>query len=201
MKKTLSLLAFLCLGSAASAQDWSGLYAGGALSYDAIELNDLSFGDGPVDLNGAGLGLFVGYNFQSGNLVYGAELAVTKHSGESFDGDYLEPATALSSAALRGRVGFVTGDMLPYLAVGIYRTKFEADHAGNGNPADIWGETARGTGLALGVDWTLTESSFVRVEVESIRYSDDSIGYYSGTDPHDYELDARRLTVGYAMKF
>jgi outer membrane immunogenic protein len=201
MKSMLIMLAVATTAAPALAQDWSGLYGGAALSYDAVELNDLSYGDGPVDLNGAGLGLFAGYNFQSGNFVYGAELSLTKHSGEGFDGDYLEPATALSSMALRGRVGFVTGNMLPYLALGAYRTKFEADHDGSGDPADIWDETASGTGLALGVDWTLSDSSFLRVEIETIRYKDDSIGFYDGSDPHDYELDARRLTVGYAMRF
>lgn len=201
MKSTAILLAATMISTPALAQDWSGLYGGAALSYDSIELNDQSYGDGPVDLNGAGVGLFVGYNLQAGNFVYGAELAFAKHSGEGSDGDYLEPATALSSTALRGRVGFVTGNMLPYLALGAYRTKFEADHGGAGDPADIWGETASGTGLALGVDWTLSDSSFLRVEIESIRYNDDSIGFYGGSDPHDYEMDARRLTVGYAMRF
>lgn len=183
------------------AQDWTGLYGGGALSYDSIGLNDLSYGNGPVDLNGAGLGLFAGYNFQSDTFVYGVELAFSKHSGEASDGAFMLPATALNSAALRGRVGFVTGKMLPYVAVGSYRTKLEVDHEGNGDPVDFGGVTAKGTGLALGMDWTLTDRSFLRVEVEAIRYEDVSIEFYDRTDPHDYDLDAGRLTVGYAIKF
>ena len=201
MKSALVLLAVTTNGSSAFAQDWSGSYGGATLSYDAIVLNDVSYGYGPVDLNGAGFGAFVGHNFQSGNLVYGAELAFAKHRGEAFDGSHLQPATALSSASLRGRIGFATGRMLPYLAVGAYRTKFEADHDGLGSPGNIMGETANGTGLALGLDWTVSERSFLRVEVESIRYRNDTIGFGGGSDPHDYELDARRLTVGYAIRF
>lgn len=106
----------------AAVQNWSGFYVGGTLSYDSFSVNDLSYGDGPVDLNGAGLGLFAGYNFQAGNLVYGAELAAIKHSGEGDDGDFLHPATALHSVSLRGRIGFVMVNMLPYLAVGATRT-------------------------------------------------------------------------------
>lgn len=201
MKNLLILLAAAMFGSPAQAQDWAGLYGGGALTYDSIGLNDLSYGDGPVDLNGAGLGLFVGYNFQNDKMVYGVELAVTKHSGEASDGDFLLPATALNSAALRGRLGFITGKMLPYVALASYRTKFEADHEGNGDPADFGGDKAKGTGLALGIDWTLTERSFLRVEVETIRYRDVSIDFYDDSDTHEYDMDGRRLIVGYAVKF
>jgi outer membrane immunogenic protein len=200
MIRSFPLLALLCVGTAASAQDWTGFYAGGALSYDNVSANDLSFGDGPVDLNGAGISLFAGYNFQSGNLVYGAELGATKHSGEGDDGDFLRPATALDSLQLRGRLGFVTGNMLPYLAVGLTRTDWEADHAGSGSPTDVWGDTATGTSVALGLDWTLGDTSFLRFEVERSRYGDDEIDFYNG-DIHEYEMDATRVSVGYAMRF
>lgn len=200
MKFATSLLALGVIASPALAQDWTGFYAGGTLSYDSISPNDLSYGDGPVDLNGAGLGLFSGYNMQSGNLVYGAELGLTKHSGEGFDGDYLEPATALHSVGLRARVGFASGNMLPYLAIGATRTKWEADHAGSGDPADIFSDTATGTSVALGVDWSLSAQSFLRVEVERTNYGDDEIDFYNG-DIHDYEMDATRVSLGYAMRF
>jgi outer membrane immunogenic protein len=200
MTRTLGFLALLCLGTSASAQDWSGFYAGGTLSYDSITANDLSYGDGPVDLNGAGLGIFAGYNLQSGNLVYGAELSAIKHSGEGDDGDYLRPATALHSLSLRGRIGFATGKMLPYLAVGATRTTWEADHEGNGDPADVWDDTASGTSVALGVDWSLSDTSFLRVEVEKTRYGEDEIDFYNG-DIHEYDMDATRLSIGYAMRF
>lgn len=201
MKKTTRLLALLCLATPASAQDWSGFYAGGALGYDSITANDLGYGDGPVDLNGAGFGLFAGYNIQSGSLVYGVELAAIKHSGEGDDGDYLRPASALHSLALRGRIGFVTGKMLPYLALGTTRTTWEADHSGNDNPGDLWEDTAKGTSVALGLDWSLGDKSFLRIEVERTRYGEDQMGFYNGADPHGYELDATRVSLGYAMRF
>lgn len=200
MKTLTWVFAAISLATPAAAQDWAGFYAGGALSYESISPNDLSYGNGPVDLNGAGLGLFAGYNVQSGPMVYGAELGVAKHSGEAFDGDFLEPASALRSLSLRGRVGYVTGNMMPYLAIGATRTKWEANHAGSNDPADVWGDTATGTSLALGVDWSLTAKSFLRVEVEKTRYGEDEIDFYDG-DIHDYEMDATRLSLGYAMRF
>ena len=111
--KLTPLFLLLVTASPALSQDWSGPYAGGGLSYDSITVFDLDYGDVPVDLNGAGLGLFGGYNFQSGNLVYGAELSATKHSGEGADNEYLRPATALNSLSLRGRIGFASINAAP----------------------------------------------------------------------------------------
>jgi len=202
MKKTTRLLALLCLAAPASAQDWSGFYAGGTLGYDSIKADELTWGDGgPVDLNGAGLGLFAGYSFQSGNLVYGAELAAIKHSGEADDGDYLRPMTALHSLGLRARIGFVTGKMLPYLAIGATRTAWEDNHSGLGDPFDQAEGTATGTSVALGLDWSISDKSFLRVELENTRYGTDRMSFYDGTHFHDYEMDATRISVGYALQF
>ena len=201
MKSLLLAATVAFLPSLAAAQDWSGAYGGAALSYDKITVNDLSYGDGPIDLNGAGLGLFLGYNWQSGSLVFGSEIAATKHSGEASDGDYLLPATALFSVELRGRVGFATGKLLPYLAIGAVRTDWEADHFGSGLAGDMAKDTANGTAVAIGVDVSFTPTSFLRVEFEKIRYADDKMPFYNGSDNHDYEMDASRLTIGYAMRF
>ena len=198
--KMYGTIALLFLSGAAEAQDWTGFYAGGSLSYDTIEINDLSYGDGPVDMTGASLGLFAGYNFQSGNLVYGAELLVVDQSGDADDGDFLRPATADGSTQIRGRIGYVYGDVLPYLAIGATSTRVKVDHEGLGNPADFADDTASGTSIALGLDWALNEKSFVRFEVEDTSYSDDTLLFY-GDDPHDYTLDATRISVGYAYRF
>lgn len=194
------LLALLAFGTTASAQDWSGFYAGGTVSYDAIEVNDLSYGDGPVDLTGIGIGGFAGYNLQSGNLVFGAEILAALHTGEGDDGDYLRPASALRSVGLRGRLGFASGSVLPYLAIGATRTKWEADHGGDGLSEDIWDDTATGPSVALGVDWAMNERSMLRVEVERTSYGEDEIDFYDG-DIHEYEMDATRVSIGYALRF
>lgn len=200
MKKIYGAVALLCLGSAAGAQDWTGFYVGGSLSYDTIEINDLSFGDGPVDITGFSPVLFAGFNFQSGSLVYGAEALVISQSGDADDGNFLRPATADGSTQLRGRIGYVYGDVLPYLAIGATRTRVKADHEGDGSSVDIADDTASGTSVALGLDWAMNERSFVRFEVENTSYSDDTLVFYRD-DPHDYTLDATRISVGYAYRF
>ncbi len=201
MKKTTRMLALLCLATPASAQDWSGFYAGGALGYDSMTVTELTYDDGQTDLNGASLGLFAGYNFQSGNLIYGAELAAIKHSGEGDSGNFLRIATALHSLGLRGRVGFVTGKMLPYLAIGATRTTLEDDHSGIGVPEQLWKGTTTGTSIALGLDWSLSDKSFLRFELEETRYGEDQMVFFGGFHTHDYDLDATRVSAGYALQF
>jgi len=200
MKKTSPFLALICLATPSFAQDWSGFYLGGALSHDAITIQ----GEAPdpaIHPDGAGFGLFAGYNIQSGNMVFGAELAAAKHSGEATDGNYMQPATTKHSLSLRGRIGFAAGKVMPYLALGATRTAWKADHNGSGFAADMADETATGTSVALGIDWSLNDRSFLRLEVERTRYGQDLIIFDGGSDPHEYEMDATRVSVGYAIRF
>jgi outer membrane immunogenic protein len=200
MKEIYGAVALLCLGSAAGAQDWTGFYAGGSLSYDTIEINDLTNGNGPVDITGTSPALFAGYNFQSGNLVFGGELLVVDQSGDADDGNFLRPATADGSTQIRGRIGYVYDDVLPYLAIGATSTRVKVDRGGTGNPADLTDDSASGTSVALGIDWALNEKSFVRFEAETTSYSDGTL-LFSGSPPLDYDLDATRISVGYAYRF
>jgi outer membrane immunogenic protein len=198
--KMYGAVALLFLSGAAQAQDWTGFYVGGSLSYDTIEINDLSFGNGPVDISGISPVLFAGYNFQSGNLVYGVEALVIDQSGDADDGNFLRPATADGSTQIRGRIGYVYDNVLPYLAIGATSTRIKVDRGGNGNPADLTDDSASGTSVALGLDWSLNEKSFVRFEVETTSYSDGTL-LFSGSSPLDYNLDASRISVGYAYRF
>jgi outer membrane immunogenic protein len=93
--------------------DWSGFYIGGLLGYgDGSYGNGGIFpGDGEGDWNGSLYGIALGYNFQNGNMIYGAELT---YSSADMDGseDCANPAfqcigTLDSIATLRGRVGYV----------------------------------------------------------------------------------------------
>jgi outer membrane immunogenic protein len=191
---------FLFLSGAAHAEDWTGFYAGGSLSYDTIKINDLTFGNGQVDMTGASPSLFAGYNVQSGNLVFGGEVLVVDQSGSADDGDFLRPASTDGSTQIRGRVGYVYGDLLPYFAIGSTGTRIKADRNAAGAPVDRAENIARGVSLALGVDWALNERSFARVEVETTNYSDGTL-LFDGNTAHDYSLAATRVSVGYAYRF
>ena len=69
-KHALILAASLAvIGTGAAAQDWSGGYAGLQVGGSDIDTSIGAPGDG------RSVGVFAGYNFQSGGVVYGFEIA------------------------------------------------------------------------------------------------------------------------------
>lgn len=134
--KLAIILAAMSLPTAslpALAQDFSGIYGGVDLISDRFDAEDLSYGPGPVDANGLGVGVFAGYNWQSGNIVFGPELYLTSHSADCNDGAYFLPFSAKRSMGVKARLGYTIGNIMPYLSVGTVRTKVEADHTGGGD--------------------------------------------------------------------
>lgn len=192
----LAAISLPMLTAPALAQDFSGIYGGINLSSDRFDAEDLSYGPGPVDANGLGFGVFAGYNWQSGNLVFGPELFLTTHNADGNDGSYLLPFSAKRSVGLKARVGYAIGNIMPYVSVGTTRTKVAADHSGFGWMAE---DTAKGSSFSLGADWAVSEQSLMRVEIERTTYNDDFFDW-SG-DVHDYSLDRTSVSVGYGFRF
>ena len=107
------------------AHDWRGSYFGIQGGYvfgsDAtVGVNGIA---GPIvvdadsDLDGVHGGVFGGYNFQSGNIVFGLDNDFSFTSAEAdFDPDTIDLRT-LSS--VRGRVGFAFDRVLPYVTGGL----------------------------------------------------------------------------------
>ena len=99
----------------APVMDWTGAYGGVLLGLgQGTYGNGTSFpGDGEGDWDGSLYGIALGYNFQSGRMVYGGELT---YSGANIDGSEVcvNPAFQCmgeisSIATLRGRVGYLAG--------------------------------------------------------------------------------------------
>lgn len=199
-----TVLAALALGAAvagsqASAQAWNGAYGGVLFGYDRFDIEDLSYGPGPVEANGGAFGGFFGYNFGSGGLVFGPDVLVAFNTASVDDGNYFRPVEAGPTVALRLRVGYAAGSMLPYLAVGGVQTTFTADHVGAGNPADIFSDTATGVMAALGVDYSLGRG-FLRFEVQQTDYGQDGLTFYV-SDTHDYTAEVMSAYIGYGLRF
>lgn len=68
--------------AAATTYDWSGAYVGGYVGGDMGTMEYFTPSVGPYDIDAAwAYGGFVGYNWQSGNLVYGVEAAAGLFEG------------------------------------------------------------------------------------------------------------------------
>lgn len=131
----------LFLGTSAGvAQDWSGAYAGLSLGRTTFDQVASSGGvPGPrTDELATSLGIFAGYQKQSGQLVYGAELALSKASFAP-DGTIHISDTDYAYVDLSARLGYAVGPVLLYGKAGI-------------SHADV---TYTGPGVTIGTDGTL----------------------------------------------
>lgn len=188
------------LAAPAAAQDWRGAYIGAGISHDRITFEDKTWGPGKVDDNSTGAAMFAGYNFQSGNWVFGPELQWRNQNVDANDGAFLLPASAGHAKSIRGRVGYAMGKFLPYVALGLTTTDVDADHEGLGDPYDVASDRAWGKSLAIGADYAMTDKAFVRVEVQRTRYGDDRLDFYNG-DVHTYKMSSTSIMVGVGIRF
>ena len=133
--------------------DWSGGYVG--LSYSSVDgtmqyANSITVYEYVED---SAIGVFAGYNWQSGNLVYGGELNVT----EGLVGITNYPTEGLDTTIeLRARAGYATGDMLAYGFLGYGKSEYEFPNSGT---LDVAGVT-----YGAGVDYMITNTIFTGLE-------------------------------------
>ena len=97
---------------------WAGYYVGGHLGYGWGRFDFSSFptvpqtrGNGPVG------GLHTGYNWQSGNIVWGVEGDISAANLQTGDGNY-DYANVNLLASLRGRLGIAFDRVLVYATAG-----------------------------------------------------------------------------------
>ena len=136
--------------------DWSGLYAGGLVSFDSGELQYLKgTSEGPIDSLGSttSVGGFAGYNIQRGALVFGGEIAATN------GGIALEDNSDYSYGPiidLKARVGYSFGKVLAYGVAGMSFSTYDS------NGSDQYASS--GFAYGAGVDVMLGANMFVGAE-------------------------------------
>jgi outer membrane immunogenic protein len=223
MRKFLVALAFLCSSSlytACFAGDWTGFYIGahgGSLTSETDYLNPTTPAQ---DLDGAVFGGQVGYNFQTGNVVFGVETDVSFGSIDDSvkDGNFLGFNGDLEAfGTIRGRLGYAFGDFLPYVTAGVAWARLEQGStcpvaAAFGacvffpmgfdvkSTETLWGWTAGG-----GVEWAIDKSWSLKAEA---LFGDLDGEVYTATlpvvgptsAPADLDFDSR-LTVGVNYHF
>lgn len=168
----------------AAALDWSGAYGG--LTYGRTSGDFFSIVPTPFTYdydNGRALGGFLGYNFQRGNLVYGAELAYASVSDMVLGAPGLGGDDTVDNLLdLRARLGVAAGRALIYGAVGYSR----AGTTVNGvDSVDLSGPS-----LGLGVDYMVSQRMFVGLD-----YTRRDL---SGTDDNPlntFDIDSKISTV------
>lgn len=165
----------------AAAHNWAGAYGGLSFSRVTGGVNENTGGGVQPDLESdTGFGLFAGYNWQSGNLVYGGELNYTNFS-TPFVGF---PATTQENALeLRARVGYAMDNVLLYGFVGGARSTVE----GGGTSL-----TQNGVSYGLGAQMAFSNNMFAGLELARRDVSGSVGGATLGSD-----IDTVSLRVGF----
>lgn len=162
------------MSGAAQAQDWSGLYVGGNIgtANRETEWTDVDGDWGSVgdvvtsdDVDATAFGAHVGYNWQFGDWVIGAQGGVTYadlSEGETIFGDVAVDNSLSFIADARVNAGYSFGAYLPYLTVGAAYSDLEHSWAEADDTDDSWADFGNdvavvyGAGLAyaLAANWS-----------------------------------------------
>jgi outer membrane immunogenic protein len=153
-------IAASALASPAMAQesgDFSGVKATAIAGYDNIDLGIAGLDNVDGFLYGAALG----YDIQSGNVVYGAELEATESTGKiSNAAGRIDAGRDLYAGA---RLGYVVGDAaMLYAKAGYTNARVSSPGAG--------GENGDGVRVGAGVEYKLSEKMFARGEYRYSNY-------------------------------
>jgi outer membrane immunogenic protein len=176
--------------SPAVAQDWSGPYAGlsvGTASGDWEHVDGASgavFNSGDYS-SGRIASLLLGYNMQSGSMVYGAEFSLGRANGLCFE-DYEDECTD-KLLDLKGRFGYASGSALYYGVLGVSDTNYAY--------SDTENYSLTGLAYGLGVDFAVHESYFVGAELLRRSVSTDEF------DGDGTNHDLSSVTARFGMKF
>ena len=160
-------------------KDWSGAYLGGTVNYDWGRFSNTNDGR---DAKGFGGGLYGGYNWQNGQIVYGAEADLAYGDEKGSAGAGLQGKQKLNGS-LRARVGY---DMNPFLIYGTGGLAISDNELRSTVTGDKDSATALGYTVGAGVEALVTDNITARLEY---RYSD--------YQKKDFNIDGASLSRGY----
>jgi outer membrane immunogenic protein len=167
---------------------WQGLYVG---AHVGGEWGDLKFEDGRVkdkmSTSGAIGGGQVGYNFQRGAIVFGAEVdfGAMDLSGSKTVGNYRYESNSWAYADFTGRFGIATGNTLIYAKGGAAVL--------SDNDVDLWGWTA-----GAGVEHMLRPNWSVKLEYQHFDFGDEKYDISNGrTLSIEPVVDTVKIGVNY----
>jgi outer membrane immunogenic protein len=159
--------------------NWSGFYLGSYVGWQKSEYADVE--DLPwVDLKGWTTGYITGWNYQTGNWVWGIEGDYGLSYADGPGNGNFTSAKIKSVANARVRAGWAFDRVLWFVAGGASWTHFGIEH----NPYKT--NTHRGWTLGAGVDWAYSDSLVLRLEY-----------LYASFSEKDWNFDGDHHTIGY----
>ncbi len=185
--------------------DWTGFYTGVFLGYadDDADVDDeggIALDDQPNPSGGLG-GITGGYNFQSGQWVYGieADIAATdlNDTGSLDAADSEFEIDINSMATLRGRIGYDMGRWMPYATAGAAAADVDYTFDTPAGSIDDDG-TMTGYTVGFGAEYAINDRWSAKGEYlyTSIEGEFEGDGVVDDTDV-DHEIHAVRAGLNY----
>jgi outer membrane immunogenic protein len=189
-----AVLLSLTATSAFAAGPWQGFYIGAVGGYGDFDIDFANPATPDQSLDGGLLGATAGFNFQTGNLVIGAEADWSAANIFEMvrDGNFLTEDTTISSlGTVRARLGFAMGQFLPFVTAGYIWDEVEGGlicptGAGFGlcavtGPFDVRStETHSGFTYGLGLEYGIDSHWSAKVD---LLFADFDTATYTGTLP------------------
>ena len=150
----------------AEAHDWRGSYfgiqGGGVFGSNAAVsapiVNPVAFING-IDIDGVHGGIFGGYNFQSGNIVFGIDNDFSFTSSDAQIGPGAS-GDLRTLSSVRGRLGYAFDRVLPYVTGGLAYGNVRVRSAGIGSDSQF----QLGWTAGAGVETAITDYVSARVQ-------------------------------------
>lgn len=178
---------------------WQGIYGGVHLGYGFGSVETGSPIAASAGNDGSIGGLYLGHNWQQGQMVFGIEgdLGASWASGSSngSNGVSLTANTAWL-ASLRGRVGYSFGSAMVYATGGaaLSRASLTVSDWGWSGKAD---DVLLGWAIGAGLEYRLGSNVSTRIEALHYRFGDKEIGTWSGIAP--YSADETVIRAGLTL--
>lgn len=177
---------------------WSGPYAGVTLGWGFAGSTDLPGAGTEIETDGFTAHGFVGWQGQTGQIVYGAEGDLGYNASEGDANDFT--AESDIDGSLRARLGYaVTDDILLYGTGGVAGKRMEVTDTLPGGASDE--QTMFGWTVGAGMDAKVTDNMFGRVEYRYTDYGseDFNLGALSGVQ--SVESTEHRIGIGFGVQF
>ena len=175
---------------------WEGGYAGAAVGYGFSGEADVPLTNGAinsVETDGFVGNVFGGWNWQSGQFVYGVEGDVG-YNGMEGDNAGVSVEHGIEGS-LRARLGMaVNDDVLVYATAGGAGGQVEVSAALGSDDQTRWGWTA-----GVGTDVKITEQAFGRLEYRYTDLGDDTFDVGAGA--FETGSTSHKVLLGVGMKF
>jgi outer membrane immunogenic protein len=221
MTKTYALLAAASLGAIAApaaAQDadntFTGFWGGVIGGYDTTSAGSEQDADVEGDdqsIEGVGYGVQLGYDFDLGGAVIGAEAEFSDSTAKvdfedgDFEGFGLGQVDSGRDLYFGVRLGAKVGpNAMIYAKGGYTNAKYELSSSYNGTAfeSDI---DVDGYRLGAGAEYALSDNAFIKLEYRYSNYSEGEIDFEGAdvpdTDRFDLDLDRHQVMAGVGFRF